>query len=189
MNETNAPDVAALVLTECIRAFRKQKTLGERAITQLGDDELFATIDTEANSVAVLVKHLHGNMRSRWTDFLTSDGEKPDRDRDSEFIISREERTRAVVLQWWENGWSYVLNAVTALRPTNVQATVTIRGETMPVVTALLRQVDHYAQHVGQIVLLAKHLKGDKWQTLSIPRGKSAEVNAEFLQRAGAKAR
>lgn len=176
--------MAALVLNECIRTFRKQKTLGERAITQLGEDELFATIDSEANSIAVLVKHLHGNMRSRWTDFLTSDGEKPDRNRDSEFVIAPHEHTREIVLQWWENGWSYLLTAVTALTPADLQANVAIRGEMMAAITAILRQVDHYGQHVGQIVLLAKHLKGDQWQTLSIPRGKSAEIDAEWRRRA-----
>ena len=179
--------MAALVLSECIRAFRKQKTLGDRALSQLDEEELFATIDSEANSIAVLVKHLHGNMRSRWTDFLTSDGEKPDRNRDSEFVIAPHERTRDVVLQWWENGWTYLLDAVTALTPADLQANVTIRGEAMPAITALLRQVDHYGQHVGQIVLLAKHLKGDKWQTLSIPRGKSVEFDAEWRRRASSK--
>ncbi len=187
MTETNSPDLAALVLNACIRAFRKQKTLGERAFTQLGDDELFAAIDPEANSIAVLVKHLHGNMRSRWTDFLTSDGEKPDRNRDSEFVIGPHERTRDTVLQWWEDGWSYLLDAVTALTPADLQAHVTIRGEAMPAITAILRQVDHHGQHVGQIVLLAKHLKGDKWQTLSIARGNSAEIDAEWRRRASSK--
>lgn len=176
-----------MVLNDCIRAFRKQKTLGERAFTQLGEEELFATIDPEANSIAILVKHLHGNMRSRWTDFLTSDGEKPARNRDSEFVIGPHERTRDTVLQWWENGWSYVLDAVTALTPADLTANVAIRGEVMPVITAILRQVDHYGQHVGQIVLLAKHLKGDRWQTLSIPRGKSAEIDAEWRRRASSK--
>lgn len=188
VNETNFPNVASLVLTECVRVFHKQKTLGERAITQVGDDQLFAALNPEANSIAALVKHLHGNMRSRWTDFLTSDGEKPDRNRDSEFVIAPDERTRPVVLQWWEYGWSCLLNAVTALTPADVHASVTIRGQSMTVITALLRQIDHYGQHVGQIVLLAKHLKGDKWQTLSIPRGKSAEFDAEFRQRTRQKA-
>ena len=188
MTETTHPDVAALVLNECIRAFRKQKTLAERAFTQLNEDELFATIDPEANSIALLVKHLHGNMHSRWTDFLTSDGEKPDRNRDREFVIGPEERTRDIVLQWWENGWSRVLDAVTALTPADLQANVAIRGEAMPAITAILRQVDHYGQHVGQIVLLAKHLKGDKWQTLSIARGKSAEIDAEWRRRASSHA-
>ena len=186
--DTNSPDVAALVLNECMRAFRKQKTLGERALTQLGDDELFAMIDPEANSIAVLVKHLHGNMRSRWTDFLTSDGEKADRNRDNEFVIGPDERTRDVVLHWWEKGWSYLLDAVTALTSADLQAKVAIRGEAMPAIAAILRQVDHYGQHVGQIVLLAKHLKGDKWQNLSIPRGKSAEIDAEWRRRASSKA-
>lgn len=187
MTDTNSPDVAALVLNECIRAFRKQKALAERAFAQLGDDELFATIDPEANSIAVLVKHIHGNMRSRWTDFLTSDGEKPDRNRDNEFVIGPHERTREVVLRWWEKGWSYLLDAVTALTSADLQAKVAIRGEAMPALAAILRQVDHYGQHVGQIVLLAKHLRGDKWQTLSIPRGKSAEIDAEWRRRASSK--
>ncbi len=187
MNAPTTTDVAILILAESVRVFRKQKQLGDRAITQLDKDELFVPIDPEANSVAVLIKHLHGNMRSRWTDFLTSDGEKPDRGRDGEFIIAPSERSRNVVLQWWEDGWSYVFTAVTSLTPADLQANVLIRGETMPAIAAILRQLDHYAQHVGQIVLLAKHLKGADWQTLSIPRGKSEEVNAEFRRRAAVK--
>jgi hypothetical protein len=173
-------DIAVTALTTSITVLNKQKTLGERAIAQLDEQQLFATIDAEANSIATIVKHLHGNMRSRWSDFLTSDGEKPDRDRDGEFEILPQERSRAAVLNWWNAGWEYVFSALNALRPEDLATTVSIRTEKMPVLAAILRQIDHYGQHVGQIVLLAKHLKGKDWATLSIPKGKSAEFEAKF---------
>ncbi|MEW5918283.1 MAG: DUF1572 family protein, partial [Gemmatimonadota bacterium] len=142
------------------------KNLAERAIAQLDDHQLFVSIDREANSIAMLIKHLHGNMRSRWSDFLTSDGEKPTRTRDDEFVIAPDERRRDIVMRWWNDGWSYVLNTLNQLTPDDLNATVSIRTENMPAVAAIFRSVDHYAQHVGQIVMLAKHLKGDDWKTL-----------------------
>lgn len=167
-------DFRAELLHSVVAVFTKQKKLGERAMAQLSDDDLFATLDTESNSIAVIVKHLRGNMRSRWTDFLTTDGEKPDRERDQEFIAPAE-RSRAEVMRWWEEGWRCLFDTLGALRPDDLEATVHIRGEPLTAIAAILRQVDHYAQHVGQIILLAKHHRGADWQTLSIARGKSAE--------------
>jgi hypothetical protein len=132
------------------------------------------TLDPEANSIAILVKHLAGNMRSRFTDFLTSDGEKPDRYRDREFEVNAA-LTRADVLRWWEEGWAIVLGAIDALKPEDVMHTVTIRGEPHTVLQAINRQIAHYAAHVGQIVFLAKHLRSNEWKSLTIPRGKSEE--------------
>ena len=161
-------------LAECTTLFHKQKGLAERAMAQLSDTELFASLDPEANSVALIVRHLRGNMRSRWTQLLTSDGEKPDRRRDGEFVLPPN-TTRAHVMQWWEEGWGYLFTALQALTPGQLTHSITIRGQPLTVMSAILRQLDHYAQHVGQIVLLAKHARGDAWQSLSIPRGKSEE--------------
>ncbi|MGQ0537831.1 MAG: DUF1572 family protein, partial [Gemmatimonadaceae bacterium] len=149
--------------------------------------QLFATIDPEANSIAILIKHLHGNMRSRWTDFLTSDGEKADRARDDEFVLNPMERNQEAVRQWWERGWQYVFDALAGLKPADLHKDVTIRGQTMTALSAILRQIDHYGQHVGQIILLARHLAGSSWQTPSIPRGKSAEFEAEFRRQLAGK--
>lgn len=182
-----ATSLAQTILATCLDVLRKQKALGERALTQLDDQQLFEIIDSEANSIAAIVKHLHGNMRSRWSDFLTTDGEKPDRNRDSEFVISAGESTRDQVTRWWTQGWDYVFHALESLTADDLSATVMIRGQKMTAIAAILRQVDHYGQHVGQIVLLAKHFKGSSWQTLSIPKGKSAEFEAEFRRKAAAK--
>lgn len=182
-----ATALAQATLDTCLDVLRKQKALGERALTQLDDQQLFEIIDSEANSIAAIVKHLHGNMRSRWSDFLTTDGEKPDRNRDSEFVVSEDEHTRDRVMSWWNAGWAYVFHALESLEADDLLATVMVRGQKMTVIAAILRQVDHYAQHVGQIVLLAKHFKGSSWQTLSIPKGKSAEFEAEFRRKAAAK--
>ena len=157
------------LLSETLHNFRKYKALAEGAMEQVTDDELFRSIDDEANSIALIVKHMRGNMRSRWRDFLTSDGEKPDRDRDSEFVLA-EERSRAVVMGWWEEGWAQVFEAVSALTPADLERTVTIREEPHTVLQALMRQVSHYAYHVGQIVFLAKHFRGAEWSSLSIPK-------------------
>jgi hypothetical protein len=169
-----AVDFTAHYLEEARRQMRGQKRMGEGAMAQLGDDEFFLTLDPESNSVAILVKHLAGNMRSRFTDFLMSDGEKPDRFRDREFEVSGT-TTRAEVMRWWEGGWSCVLGAIETLKPEDVSRTVTIRGEPHTVLQAINRQIAHYAAHIGQIVFLAKHLRSSKWKTLTIPRGKSEE--------------
>ena len=167
-------DLAAHYLQEAHRQFRGHKRMAEGAMAQLRDEDFFVTLDPEANSVAILVKHLAGNMRSRFTDFLTSDGEKPDRFRDREFELSPA-TSRVDVMKWWEEGWNCVFAAIDALKPEDVMRTVTVRGEPHTVLQAINRQIAHYAQHTGQIVFLAKHLRSNEWKTLSIPRGKSEE--------------
>jgi len=167
-------DLAAHYLDEARRQLRGHKRMGEGAMSQLQDQDFFVTLDPEGNSVAILVKHLAGNMRSRFTGFLTSDGEKPDRFRDREFEVTAAS-TRAEVMNWWEEGWACVFAALAALEPEDVMRVVTIRGEPHTVLQAVNRQIAHYAQHIGQIVFLAKHLRSKEWKTLSIPRGKSEE--------------
>jgi Protein of unknown function (DUF1572) len=167
-------DLGAHYLEETKRQFRGHKRMGEAAMAQLEDADFLVVIDPESNSVAALVKHIAGNARSRFTDFLTSDGEKPDRFRDQEFEVSAKTK-RDEVLQWWEQAWSHVLSVVDSLKPEDVQRTVTIRQEPHTVMQALNRALAHYAQHTGQIVFLAKHLRASRWQTLSIPRGKSED--------------
>jgi hypothetical protein len=167
-------DLAAHYLEEARRQMRGHKRMGENAMAQLRDQDFFVAIDPESNSVAVLVKHLAGNMRSRFTDFLTSDGEKTDRFRDREFEVTPA-TTRDEIMKWWEDGWSVVLGTVESLKPEDVTRTVTVRGEPHTVLQAINRQLAHYAQHTGQIVFLAKHLRSSAWKTLSIPRGKSEE--------------
>jgi uncharacterized damage-inducible protein DinB len=163
-------------LDEARRQFRGHKRLAEGAFAQLRDDEFFVTIDAEANSIATLVKHIAGNARSRFTDFLTSDGEKPDRQRDQEFEL-KPNTTRSEVMRWWEEGWEIVLASVESLKPGDVERTVTIRGQPHTVLQAINRQIAHYAYHVGQIVFLAKHLRAREWKSLSVPKGKSEEFN------------
>jgi hypothetical protein len=167
-------DLATHYIEEARRQFRGHKRMGERAMEQLRDEDFFVTLDPEANSVAILVKHLAGNMRSRFTDFLTSDGEKPDRFRDREFDLGPK-TGRAEVMTWWEEGWGCVFATIDALKPEDVMRTVTVRGEPHTVLQAINRQIAHYAQHTGQIVFLAKHLRAGEWKTLSIPRGKSED--------------
>lgn len=167
-------DIADHYLEEARRQMRGNKRLAEGAIVQLKDEELFVTLDAESNSVAHLIKHMAGNMRSRFTDFLTTDGEKPDRFRDQEFELSPT-TTRVDVMEWWEEGWSRVFAAIEALTPEDVMRTVTIRGEPHTVLQAINRQIAHYAHHIGQIVFLAKHLRSQDWKSLSIPRGKSED--------------
>lgn len=167
-------EVSSRYLEEACRQMRGHKRMGEGAMAQLRDDDFFLTLDPESNSVAILVKHLAGNMRSRFTDFLTSDGEKPDRFRDREFEVTGA-TTRADVMKLWDEGWACVLGAIEALKPEDVLRTVTIRGEPHTVLQAINRQIAHYGAHVGQIVFLAKHLRSSEWKTLTIPRGKSEE--------------
>jgi hypothetical protein len=169
-------------LESAIAEFRYLKKQGDRAMEQLDDRQLFVTLDAESNSVAIIVKHLAGNMRSRWMDFLTSDGEKPDRFRDQEFIVDAN-TTRDEVIEWWERGWRYVFGALEPLSPEDVTRTVIIRGEPHTVVQAINRQLGHYAGHVGQIVFLAKHLKSAEWKTLSVPRGQSEQFNQMMVER------
>jgi hypothetical protein len=162
-------------LEDSLAVFRYYKKLAERAMEQVADEHLFAPLDEEANSIAIIVKHMTGNMRSRWTDFLTTDGEKPDRNRDGEFVDPPS--TREALLKNWEDGWQCVFGALEPLTDADLTRTVTIRGEPHSVMQAINRQLAHYPHHVGQIVLLAKHFACDRWQSLSVPRNKSAEFN------------
>lgn len=166
-------------LSDAVESFRSYKKMAEKAMEQVSDEEFFRTIDREANSIAVIVKHIAGNQRSRWTDFLTSDGEKPDRFRDGEFVRFDED-SRESLMQFWETGWQALFEAVELLTIEDFQKFVTIRGEPHTVVEAINRQLTHYAYHIGQIVLLAKHFRSEAWQTLSVPKNKSAEFN-QFL--------
>jgi hypothetical protein len=144
-------------------------------MAQVADDQLFTVLDNEGNSIAIIVKHMAGNMRSRWTDFLTTDGEKPDRNRDGEFADPP--ATREALMAEWENGWNRVFAAIEPLTDADLARKVTIRGEAHSVMQAINRQLAHYPHHAGQIVLLAKHFACDHWQSLSVPRNKSAEFN------------
>jgi uncharacterized damage-inducible protein DinB len=162
-------------LEDSIALLRFYKKMAEGAIEQVTDDQLFATLDAEMNSIAIIVKHMAGNMRSRWTDFLTSDGEKPDRNRDTEFVAPPV--TRAGLMKTWNEAWDKVFEALTPLSDADLTRTVTIRGEPHSVMQAVNRQIAHYAYHVGQIVFLAKHFKASSWKSLSVPRNKSAEFN------------
>ena len=158
-------------LDDAIASLKSYKKLAEKAIAQLKDEEFFVTLDEEANSVAVVMKHMAGNMFSRWTDFLTSDGEKPNRNRDMEFVIEQN-TSRQDVLDYWERGWACVFAALEPLKLEDFEKTVTIRGEEHTIVQAINRQLTHYAYHVGQIVFLAKHFRSAEWNSLSIPRKK-----------------
>jgi hypothetical protein len=159
------------------REFEKLKRLADRALAQLPADHFFAIPGPGDNSIAVIVKHVGGNLLSRWTDFLTTDGEKPGRHRDTEFTILPAD-TRDHLLAQWEAGWAALFTAVRPLQTPDYARTVTIRGEPLSVLQAVNRQLTHYAYHVGQIVYLAKHFAGPRWQSLSIAVGKSAEFNA-----------
>lgn len=162
-------------LEDSIRSFRNYKKLADRAIAQLGDEEFFAVIDPESNSIAVIVKHIAGNLRSRWENFLTTDGEKPDRNRDSEFEMTDD--TRQSLTVFWEAGWKTLFDAIEPLSEEDFSKTVSIRGEPHSLVEAINRQLTHYSYHVGQIVFLAKHLRSTDWKTLSVPRNRSTEYN------------
>jgi hypothetical protein len=165
-------NIGVAYLDEAFRSLRGHKRLAEGAFAQLDDEQFFRILDPESNSVAIMVKHLAGNMRSRFTDFLTSDGDKPWRNRDQEFIIEPG-ATRAELMQRWEECWGLVFDTVRSLQPEDLLKTVTVRGQPHSVLQAVHRQVAHYAYHVGQIVFVAKHLKSSEWKSLSIPRGQS----------------
>jgi hypothetical protein len=164
--------IGAAYLDEAFRSLRGHKRLAEGAFAQIDDEQFFRILDPEANSVAILVKHVAGNMRSRFTDLLTSDGEKPWRNRDQEFIIAPGD-TRAELMRAWEESWALVFDTVNSLQPEDLLKTVTTRGQPHNVLQGVHRAVAHYAYHVGQIVFLAKHLKSTGWKSLSIPRGQS----------------
>lgn len=172
----NDQSIGELYLENALRTFRDYKKLAERAFEQIDDEHFFRTIDDESNSIAVNMKHMAGNMLSRWTDFLDSDGEKPGRDRDMEFVMLPE-TTKADMVAYWDQGWQSVFAAVEPLKPDDLLRTITIRGQAHTVVQAINRQLSHYAYHVGQIVYLAKHFRASDWQTLSVPKNKSKEFN------------
>jgi len=160
------------VLEDTLLTFQRAKELAERALAQVSDDDFFRTIDAESNSIAILVKHIGGNLESRWTDFLTTDGEKPTRNRDGEFIVGANAQ-RAAIMSLWDAGWLALTSTFAQLRPADLTASVLIRGETMTALAAMHRGMTHISLHVGQIVLLAKHYRSADWKTLSIPRGQS----------------
>jgi hypothetical protein len=169
------PTVGAAYLTEVLRVLRQYKTLADRAMAQVPQEAVFQAPDPESNSIAIIMKHVAGNMRSRWTDFLTSDGEKPDRNRAAEFEMEAGANL-ADLQRSWEDGWHRTLTAIESLRPDDLLREVRIRGELLTALEAISRQVAHYAYHVGQIVLLAKHARGPAWESLSDPRRRGASA-------------
>jgi hypothetical protein len=162
-------------LEDALSLFRHYKKLGEGAMSQVADQDLTTVLDAEMNSIALIVKHMTGNMRSRWTDFLASDGEKADRNRDNEFV--EPPQTREAVLETWERGWRYVFSALEPLTESEMTTKVTIRGEPHSVMQAVNRQIAHYAYHVGQIVMLSKHFAHREWHSLTVPRNRSMDFN------------
>ncbi|MDR6549530.1 DUF1572 family protein [Paenibacillus qinlingensis] len=170
---TDQAQIADVFLQESIRAFQSMKKLGDRAFAQTDESFFYETLDEESNSLEVLIKHMHGNMLSRWTDFLTTDGEKESRDRDGEF--EGERLSRNALLALWEEGWQVLFTTLGSLTSEDVLSLVRIRGEHHTVLQAIQRQVSHYGYHVGQIVLLCKHGASQDWQTLSIARGESKQ--------------
>jgi Protein of unknown function (DUF1572) len=164
-------EIGRTYLDEARRQFRGYKRMAEDAIAQCSEEELFHTLDPESNSIAILVQHITGNQRSRFTDFLISDGEKPDRNRDQEFEAVV--KTREELMRRWDAGWEILFRTLESLTPEDLVKMVTIRSETYSALRAINRQIAHYANHIGQIVFLAKHYRSAQWKTLSIPRGKS----------------
>lgn len=182
MTETDfAAQLGTHYLDEARRQFRGYKRLAEGALAQLTDEQLFQTPDAESNSIAVMMRHINGNQRSRFTDFLTTDGEKPNRNRDQEFESPAESRDELMAA--WERSWDVVFNALGSLAPADLMKIVTIRGEPLSVLRAINRQIAHYAYHAGQIVFLAKHWKGTEWRSLSIPKGKSQSPEARAAEK------
>jgi hypothetical protein len=176
---------AAAHLKDVVRTFRNYKSLGDKAIAQAPDAHLKTELDPNSNSIAIIVKHVSGNLRSRFTDFLTSDGEKPDRRRDTEFepgdLVARED-----IVKLWNDGWAVAIGAIEALAPEDLDRTVHIRGEAFLVSEALNRSAAHTAYHVGQIVYLARHFAGGAWTSLTIPKGESAKYAVGSFKTAGA---
>ncbi|HYJ90779.1 MAG TPA: DUF1572 family protein [Pyrinomonadaceae bacterium] len=170
--------------SDAIQSFRNYKRLAERAIEQVSDEEFFKAIDAEANSIAVVVKHIAGNLISRWSDFLTTDGEKPERNRDAEFEITAE--TRPALMESWERGWQTLFDNIESLTVDDFSRTITIREQPHTIVQAINRQLTHYAYHVGQIVLLAKHFKSSDWKSLTVPRNRSSEFNQYMVEKQAA---
>ncbi len=175
MTEGHDMDIAAVFIAAIINAFEANKRLADRAVEQVPDDKLHVALDANTNSIAVIMKHVAGNLTSRWTDFLTTDGEKPGRNRDDEFVDTF--RIRAELLDCWERGWACLLTTLKALKAEDFGKTVMIRGEPHSVPLALERSLGHTCYHIGQIVQVARVHAGDKWNTLTIPRGGSEQFN------------
>lgn len=173
-------DLSTRYLDEVFRSLRGHKRLADDSIAQLSDQQFFALPSPESNSVAIIVKHMAGNMRSRFTNFLTTDGEKPDRNRDQEFLTTSE-TTRQQLLQWWEQNWQLFFDTINSLQPDDLERIVTVRGQPHSVLQALNRAVSHCAYHTGQIAFLAKHWKGAEWKSLSVPKGQSEQFNAKLF--------
>jgi hypothetical protein len=180
MTEPENATPATLYLKDVISQFHKLKELAEKALAQVRAEDLFITLDPESNSLATLLQHLGGNLRSRWSDFLVSDGEKPDRDRDREFEVAAG-TTREDLFGRWEEGWRCLFQTLAALSEEHLTMTVLIRAEPHSVVKAIDRSLTHVAYHVGQIVFLAKHLASDHWRTLSVARGRTREFNEKIM--------
>jgi hypothetical protein len=176
-NSRMAHELTTSYIKDSIALFRYYKKMTESAMAQCPDAGLFATLDKESNSIAIIVKHLAGNMRSRWTNFLTTDGEKPDRNRDSEF--EEPPTTRAELFTLWDAGWKVFLEALDTLTEADVTKTVMIRAEPHSVMQAINRQVAHYAAHLGQIIFLAKHFASDNWKSITVPRKGSTQFTAD----------
>jgi hypothetical protein len=172
-------EIAAVFLDNSINEFRQLKGYADKALAQVDDDRFFVAPDPESNSLAIVCRHITGNLFSRWRNFLTEDGEKADRKRDTEFEIPAG-ATRAQLMEAWEKGWAVLFEELGKLKPEDVSRTVTIRSEPHTVIAAVQRQLTHYGSHIGQIVYLAKHLAGADWHTLSVPRGKSEEFNLKM---------
>jgi hypothetical protein len=178
-----ANEILGAYVTDILRTFRSYKALGDAAIARTPDAHLHTELDPNSNSVAVIVKHVSGNLRSRFRDFLTTDGEKPDRNRDGEFEMPHR-ASREEILRWWEEGWSTVLGTVQALTADDLGRSVTIRGEAFLVIEALNRSASHTAYHVGQMVYLARHFAGPAWKSLTIPKGESTKHSqGQYKQR------
>lgn len=163
-------------LSDAIQSFRNYKKLAERALEQISDEEFFKQIDEESNSIAIIVKHIAGNLKSRFTDFLTSDGEKDFRNRDSEFIAEGD--TRESLMEFWEESWQILFSELGALKADDFEKTITIRQQQHTICEAINRQLTHYSYHIGQITFLAKHFRSTEWKTLSVPKNKSAQFNS-----------
>jgi hypothetical protein len=179
-NQLMPLELTTSYIKDATDVFKHYKRLAERSMEQAPDEALVAVLDGESNSIAVIVKHMAGNMRSRWTDFLTTDGEKADRNRDTEFETPPQ--TRAEILVMWEGGWKCLFDALEPLTDADMNRTVKIRSEAHSVMQAINRQVAHYSYHVGQIVFLAKHFAGGKWKAVTVPRGKSADFTARVTE-------
>ncbi len=177
-------NLAAHYLEEALRQMKGNKRLADGALQQVTDEEFFRELDPESNSIAIIVKHMAGNIRSRFTDFLTSDGEKSDRNRDQEFELG-EGAQRKDFMQAWELGWKTAIDSISALKPEDVEKTVTIRSQPHTVLQAINRAIAHLAYHTGQIVYLAKYFRSESWTTLSVPRGKTEEFNAKMREKHG----